>query len=258
MQDDVPHNDLIDRLEQALDQRHLEDEQLHHKILVVLHRSVEYGRANRVLGDNPDNNACDEYVAQIITHYEKHHFLVTCLEKGETEAWALVMEKIQRWASGFLKRQGIHGNLRKSSVKECVTNAVLAYLSGVYHYDTDFDPWLCVLVQNVCLKYIKEQRHPNQIQQEEAISYEQSRFPIETLIDGGASHSQQLKDIRLMLLEAIEGLSSEARKELILLYYFHGYSFKEFASKTNRTLNAVYKLHFDAINELRENLDKPD
>lgn len=253
-----PPNKLAAQLEKALDRRQLSDTHLRQRLLVILNRSVEYGRANRVLGDDPDDTACDEYVRQVIAYYKKYHSLVTCLEKGDPDAWALVVKKIQGWANGFLKRQGIHGDLRQKSVKECVTNAALAYLSGVYHYDSDFDPWLCVLVQNVCRKYIKEQRHPNQIQEEEAVSLDKFDFSAETLADKEAGNSQKLDDLRLRLLNAIEGLSSEARKELIILHYFSGYSFKEIALKMNKSLNAVYKLHFDALNDLRGNLDEPD
>jgi DNA-directed RNA polymerase specialized sigma24 family protein len=59
-------------------------------------------------------------------------------------------------------------------------------------------------------------------------------------------------------LEAVEQLSSDARRELIIQLYFSDYSFKEIAEKLNKSLNATYKVHFDALNELRDILDEWD
>ena len=58
--------------------------------------------------------------------------------------------------------------------------------------------------------------------------------------------------LRLDLLADIDQLASEARKQIILLHYFEGYSLPQIASKLDKSDNAVYKLHFDALNNLRK------
>jgi RNA polymerase sigma factor (sigma-70 family) len=59
-------------------------------------------------------------------------------------------------------------------------------------------------------------------------------------------------DKRLDLLDAIDQLSSEDRRTIILLYYFEGKDFDEIAEVLDRTKNALYKLHFDALENLRK------
>jgi RNA polymerase sigma factor (sigma-70 family) len=155
------------------------------------------------------------------------------------------------WANGYLKNRKIDGPLRTKIVEESVPNAVLAFLSGVYHYDTEFDAWFCVLVQNVCRKYIKEQTRANLRLENEAVSINEVDYLLEQIADHKELDSRELRALRAELLEAIEWLSSESRKELFVLYYFEGFSFKEIAEKMGKSLNAIYKLHFDALAELR-------
>lgn len=249
------HDDLVACLEKALEQSKIKNSQLNQKIQTLLHRSVEYDRATRVLGEDPNDKACHEYVAQVAANYLECHEVVNRLERKDPEEWNLAVKKIYRWANGFMKQWHIHGPLRKQAVEECVPNAVLAFLTSTYHYDTEFDAWFCVLVQNVCRKYIKEQRHPNQTAEAEALSYDRFEFLLEVLADNEAIDSQRARELRAILLEAVEKLSSEGRKEIIIRHYFEGYSFKEIAKIMDRSLNAVYKLHFDALKELRDLLN---
>ena len=54
------------------------------------------------------------------------------------------------------------------------------------------------------------------------------------------------------LLSAVNKLNSEDRKRFIQLYYFEGLGFQEIAKILDRTTNALYKLHFDALENLRK------
>jgi RNA polymerase sigma factor (sigma-70 family) len=163
-----------------------------------------------------------------------------------------MIPKIRLWANGYLKNHDIGGPLRTKCVEECVPNAVLAFLSGVYHYDTEFDAWFCVLVQNVCRKHIKEQMRGSRVLEKEAVSVDQVGLMLERLADTNEMNSQRRRELRADLLDAAEKLSSEARQALIIGYYFSGFSFKQLSEKMNKSMTAVYKLHFDALKELRE------
>jgi RNA polymerase sigma factor (sigma-70 family) len=254
MAEDSDQIDLVERLEKSLQQRDLENAQLIQTVNSLLHRSVEYGRATRALGENPEEQKCREYVDNVIVFYQKYHSTITCLERQDPEIWTATINKIRMWANGYLKNQHIDGSLRTKSVEECVPNAVLAYLSSVYHYDTEFDAWFCVLVQNVCRKYIKDQMRNGRMLEKEALSIDEVDYLLEKLADDRELDSRRLKELRSELLEATKRLSSEARQQLIILYYFSGFSFKEIAQTMGKSMNAIYKLHFDALNELRGNL----
>jgi RNA polymerase sigma factor (sigma-70 family) len=254
MDNDLDDSDLAARLEKALNHRLPENTGQRRAIRTILNRSVEYGRAARVMGDDPDDDACGEYVDQVITCHEKFHKLLTCLEANDPEAWAILIRKIEYWATKYFKKHNIFGPLQAQCLNECVPNAVLAFLSSAYHYDSDFDAWFCVLVQNVCKRYIRDERRAAYAGPEKTLSLEEFTSLFEAPADNNEIDARRLLEMRQNLLEAVEKLSSEARKELIILHYFMDYSFKEIAGRMHRTLNATYKLHFDALNELRDNL----
>lgn len=256
MADQPEYSNIAACLERTLLHSEIQNTQLLQTISSLLHRSLESGRAQRVLGEDPDDETCYEYVEKVINHYQQYHALVICLERGETEAWSDMTKKMAGWANKYFMKHNIHGPLRKKCVEEAVPNAVLAYLTGTYHYDTDFDAWCCVLVQNVCRKYIHDQLHPNRTPPKNMISYDKFESMLEALADNNEINSQRQRELRSVLLDAIEQLSSEARRELIVRYYFLGFSFKEIAEKRNSTMTATYKMHFDALKELKEILDK--
>lgn len=243
------------RLEKALLRSELENQQLLKNVRALLHRSLEYGRAGRVLGSNPTDLECQQYVDAVTGYYQQHQVIVTCLEKRDEEAWTKTINKIRMWANSYLSNQQIDGPLRIKIVEECVPNAVLTFLSSIYHYDTEFDAWFCVLVQNVCKKYIKDQMRPAAMLEKEALSVDHSELLLERLADGKALDANRQRELRAELLEAIKKLSSTARQDLIIHYYFLNFSFKEIGAKLNKSMSAIYKLHHDAIKELRSIMD---
>lgn len=251
MAKDSKQSNLANRLEQTLLQSALEDKQLVRTINSLLHRSVEYGRASRVLGEAPTEPDCQEYIQQVIRFYQKHHVFVTCLERRDQAGWIMMIPKIRSWANSYLRNHHIDDPLRTKCIEECVPNAVLAFLGGVYHYDTEFDAWFCVLVQNVCRKYIKEQMRSNRVLEKEAVSVDQVGFMLEQLADVKELDSRKIRELRADLLEATKQLSSEARQGLIISYYFSGLSFKQISKEMDKSMSAIYKLHFDALKELR-------
>ncbi|MFZ0548082.1 MAG: sigma-70 family RNA polymerase sigma factor [Candidatus Promineifilaceae bacterium] len=250
MDEEPDHDSLAACLKKGLEQSNIEDPQLFQNIHTILYRSLEYGRAQRILGDDPDEDACREYVDQVITNYRACHSLVARLERSDPEAWNETIKKIHAWTNGYLRHRKIYGPLKEKCIEECVPNAVIAYLTGTYHYDVEFDAWFCVLVHNTCRKHIKEQLRSSRPPQKETISLDQLGYLLETLGDKREMDARRQRELRAALLTAVEQLSSEARRELIIRHYFLDHSFKEIAEEMDKTMNAVYKLHFDALNEL--------
>ena len=62
----------------------------------------------------------------------------------------------------------------------------------------------------------------------------------------------RVRELRQELVVALEQLSSAARRQLIVLHYFQGFTLPEIADKLGKTISATYKLHFDALAELRK------
>ena len=73
---------------------------------------------------------------------------------------------------------------------------------------------------------------------------------IEHLAGRSEAEGERRRKLQLELLDAIAQISSVARRRIITLHYFQGLSLPEIARKMGRSMNATYKLHFDALAEL--------
>lgn len=114
-------------------------------------------------------------------------------------------------------------------------------LTARFPYDTEVEAWACVLVQNVCRGYLRRERKvPDTL--DDAL--------IEHLSGLSQAEGEHRRKLQLELLDAIEQISSVDRRRIITLHYFQGLSLPEIARKMGRSMNATYKLHFDALAEL--------
>jgi RNA polymerase sigma factor (sigma-70 family) len=246
------NREVLGCLEDALKEREEENLQTVQRIRSLIHRGVEYGRTQKVLGNDPDKEACKEYVDDVFANYHLYHDLLVRLEQQEEEAWLMLYNKMRDWANAIFMGYKIDGPLRIDCVEDCVPNAVMVYLGSTYHYDSDFEAWLFVLLRNVCRKHIRNQVKSTSIPDKETVSMDGVTYLFEKLSDGKEGEAGRIKELGEELFAAVEELSSEARQQLILLRYIDEYTFVEIAEILDRSMSATYKLHFDSLNELRK------
>jgi len=185
-----------------------------------------------------------EYVERVAKCYERLGPYIDKAQKTkEQDVWESLFETLLAWASRILRRAGAHPDDLDQLAREYATAAAGRILTAHFPYDTEFEPWAYVLVRNVCREYRRrENRNLDSIDNEQI-----ARLP-----DPAQTDREQPHRLRLELLDAVQHLSSDARRHFIMLYYFQGYALSEIAQILNRSLSAIYKLHFDTLNELRK------
>ena len=80
----------------------------------------------------------------------------------------------------------------------------------------------------------------------------------EMLTDPDTESGRQIENrlgLARMLAGEIDGLPDN-RRTVIVQYYFEGKSFEEIAGMLDKTVNAVYQLHFHALKTLRDKMDR--
>ena len=209
----------------------------------ILLANLERGRVHYYLNGNGSAQV-QEYVGRVTDTYERlSPYLFKVQQARSTDVWMPLFEQIQRWVYNFLKRQS--GSL--SGLLDLTTDYAMAaserLLTAYFPYDTEFDAWACVLVQNVCREHLRRERKAPVVLDDELI---------ERLSGLSQAEGEHQRRLRIDLFEAIENLSSVSRRRLSSMYYFQGLSLPEIAHKMGRNMTATYKLHFDALTELRK------
>lgn len=209
----------------------------------ILIANLERGRIDHYLNGHAQAQLPD-YVWRVADHFDRLSPYIDQVQKTKSEdVWEPLFSTLCAWAYRIMSRTpASSGDVEQISL-ECAAAAAARMLTAHFPYDTEFDPWAFVLLRNVCREYLRrETRAPLSIHDESI-----STLPDLTHID-----RERLRGLRLDLLDAVQRLSSEARRQFVVRYYFQGYSLTEVARQLGRSMSAIYKLHFDALIELRK------
>jgi RNA polymerase sigma factor (sigma-70 family) len=162
--------------------------------------------------------------------------------------WEPLLERMRKWAYNFLKRTSYNVNMVTSdNAMDCAAEASITLLNAYFPYDVDLDPWMHVIVQHTCQKFIRKNKGP--------AAHEESLDDIQDFLDKirdpSSLDKERQRELLQILLEAMDKLN-ETRREIIELMYFQGLSPKEIAEKTGKSAGAIHSLHFNALRDLRK------
>jgi len=209
----------------------------------ILLANLERGRIEFYLNGHAQAQLYD-YVGRVADYYDRLSPYLRKIQKTKSQdVWEPLLADLRKWARGILQRTpGLSIDPNQLAL-EYAAMAAEKILTAYFPYDTEFAPWAYVLVRNVCRQQL---RHDNK----ESSSTDDDQ--IAQLPDLRHDDEARLRELRQELLAAATRLSSDARRQLIVLHYFQGYSLPEIAARLNKTLAATYKLHFDTLAELRK------
>jgi RNA polymerase sigma factor (sigma-70 family) len=218
------------------------------KIKPILSANLDRGRVQYFLAGDPDR--IHAYVRLVADNFTKlNPYLHQLQSEQDTEVWAPLYERMQTWAYNFLLRKNFPAGRDTCDLAvECATEAAIHLLHSHFPYDTGFDPWAHILVQNACRKFIQGSLKKSVVPQEKQVE----------LKDGLADPNNLSVEAQLLMTElgaeletALEQLS-EARRSLIRMLYFEGLEPQEAASRLGKSIGAVYSLNFNALHDLRK------
>lgn len=219
-----------------------------HKIKPILSANLDRGRVQYYLAGDPDRiHAYVRLVADTFT--ELAPYLHQLQSKQDPEVWVPLYERMQTWAYNFLLRKNFPaGRDTRDLAVECATEAAIHLLHSHFPYDTAFDPWAHILVQNACRKFIHNSLKKSRVPQEKQIELKDDLMDSNSL----AVEARLLMTELGAELESALGQLSEARRSLIRMLYFEGLEPQEVANRLGKSIGAVYSLHFNALHDLRK------
>lgn len=194
------------------------------------------------------------YVKRVEEHYDRWHQHVTRVQdEQDPEAWRELFTQFQKWAYNFLRRKEFSHDPQElmEHAQICATEAALTLLSTRFPYDVHFGRWSYTILQYMCLRHLSQQWNRQQQFQETMVSLDEYEDWIRNIANPQSSKQIGLNNLRRDLLNAIGRLNSKKRQKFLILYYFEQNSFAEIAEKMNTSKNSLYKLHSDALKELR-------
>lgn len=221
----------------------------------ILFTNLKKGRIHNFIDGSQTENSVAAYVCRVADNYEANHAYVAAVQQARShDVWEPLYIQLQKWAYNYLKRSrfpaqpNVHE--RQEHAQICAHEAAASLLTAAFPYDTEFGRWAYVLLQNMSRQYMNRQINPRSV--ETAVELDAWEDWLNNIIDPEGETKQQQLMLRQDLNHALNQLSSDARRQFIKLYYFEHLTFPEIARRLDRKENALYKLHHDALKNLRK------
>ncbi|HNB54717.1 MAG TPA: RNA polymerase sigma factor [Anaerolineales bacterium] len=212
----------------------------------IIRTNLARGRIQSFLKDH-ENPTPRHYVLRVAEIYENlHPYLYELQTKRSNEVWQALYKRMYQRARRYFIYAGFpESKATQEIAEECAMEAAAQILTTYFPYDVDFAPWMYVLLRNVCHGALQKSTRVS----EKDIS-ELEELLTDSTIPFGRTLENSI-DLRKAFFHILEKLP-EARKQVILMHYFEGYSFSEIAEALGKTPNAVHQLHFYARRDLEK------
>jgi RNA polymerase sigma factor (sigma-70 family) len=214
----------------------------------ILLTNYAKGRVHKFTEGNPAK--IGNYIHKVAGIYLKYHdYLVKVQVDQDESVWEELFLKIQKYAQSYFIRKSFNPTQVKNELAFGQdSEAVLVIFKAQFPYDTDFDAWVKVIVQYCCLKYMRSLYANN----DSIPNIEDLENTISKMVREKNEEEKQVdKEEYSALCEAISKLKGQ-RKKIIVLRYIKNLSLEEIAEKLGKSMQAVYSLHFRALNDLRK------
>ncbi len=222
------------------------------KIRPILFTNLDRDRIQGFVDGKVDRTR--EYVWQVANVYVSlNGYLHQLQSEKRPRVWEPLFERMRTWAYNFLVRKGFTADeTTQDLATECATEAAVNILGAHFPYDTEFDSWAHVIVQNACRKFIRTGMKKSAIPEESIIELDDE---LASLNDPPIENRQSAQEPVTDLREALVQLSN-SRRQVLELIYFEGLPPEEVAQKMGKSVGAIYSLQFNAIQDLRKILSK--
>ena len=241
-----PSERLIDEALDSLAQTHGAD--LARQLKPILLANLDRGRIHRAW----DGRAASlhEYVGRVAQSFlSLQAYLHQLQVERATAAWEPLYVHMQTWAYNFFLRNNFTADeSTRARAIECAHDAALHLLDAHFPYDTDFNAWAHVLVQNTCRKYIHKSLKKSAVPEEKQVELTEDLAAPDELQLEAQLYGHELSTG----LEAALAQLSDARRSVIQMIYLEGLEPEEVSQKLGKSVGAVYSLQFHALRDLRK------
>jgi RNA polymerase sigma factor (sigma-70 family) len=214
----------------------------------ILYTNLDRGRVEGFT----EHCSVGNYVKRVAYYYIRMNSYIAKIqvEKAE-EVWADVFKNLQDWAYNFLLRKNFDANSSTRDVAdECAVAAATRIIEAHFPYDTDFEPWAHVIVMNTCRKFFRDATKKSIVPPQNIIELDEALASMDDSVEVSRTHLEDKSD----LSQAIAQLS-DARRQVIELYYLDELPLPEIAKIMGKSVGAIHSLHFNALQDLRKVLE---
>ena len=227
-------------------------EELIRQIRPILYTNLDRGRVTYFTNGN--TALIPAYLSLVLENYTVLHEYIHRLQiERNTEAWEPLFQRMQTWAYNFFLRKNFStDHTTEEAAIECATEAAITLLHAHFPYDTEFDPWAHMIVQNTCRKFMTRALKKSVVPPENKVDLNENQVdPDEVLLESQALRRESIAGLESMLSQL-----SEARRRVIEYIYFQDMAPEEVARILNKSVGAIYSLQFQALRDLRKILHK--
>lgn len=220
----------------------------------IVQANIKQGRLDKFLANGTVASE-EEYIRLVVRHYKRDGDYVWAVQNTNSpDIWEPLFKQLRAWAFIALGRRNfLSFNERQQHAKQCAIDAAMTIRARRFPYDAYFQAWAHVVVTFVCANHVRKARSGRSVPIEAQISLDAwdgwSRVSEDPLAEAARRRVEQQYD----LMQHITDLS-EAQQRFVLLYYFEDRDYDEIAELMGRSKNALYKLNFDALANLRKKL----
>lgn len=216
------------------------------QIKPVLLTNLDRGRIHGAIADDPDR--LQAYVGLVAeTFIALNRYLHQLQIEQSSEAWEPLFERMQTWAYNFFLRKGFLAdeNTREIAI-ECASDAAFNLLRAHFPYDTEFDAWAHIIVQNACRKFIHKNLKKSIVPEDKKVELDED-LPDPSLLELALLQ----KEFGEQLEQALAQLT-EARRTVIQAIYLDSLEPVEIARRMGKSVGAIYGLQFHGLEDLRK------
>lgn len=211
----------------------------------IVNENIRKGRAEKWM--NTSRQSLADYVLRVADFWEEYGEYLVQLQVDKLDVvWEPLYINLQKWAYRyFLRKSFVPGDETTELSRACAGEAATTLLAIPFPYDVAFDAWACRVLYNVCNHKIRETLKQSQIPTGHLVPFMESLFYPE---QAGTSP----EDLRLDMLYAVDQLSVESWKQVIVYRYYYNMKPADIADELGKSPSAVYNLQFKALAALRE------
>jgi len=227
-------------------------DKLTRQIKPILLANMDRGRLQYYVDGG--NRSVDSYVEMVADTFSRLNSYLHQLQiERNLDVLNPLFERMRTWAYNFFLRKSFSADETTQDIaSECASNAALTLLNAYFPYDTEFDAWAHIIVQNACRKYIANAFRKSVVPDKQRVELsEELVAPNDVLLE---MHALRKED-RAELEQALHQLS-EARRIVIRCIYFDEMTPDEIAQKMGKSMGAIYSLQFNALQDLRKILSR--
>lgn len=193
-----------------------------------------------------------DYVMQVSDIYTRLHPYIHELQVEKSEkALNDLLKKMDFWARSFLSRKGFEfSEATRQLARDICMDAAAAVVKAYFPYDTEFDPWAVVLLQNICRKQLRDAGRRASRSVRAAILHEDW---LERQLDPDALKVLIHVEARQDLLQAFQHLAHE-EQVVLQLHYFQELKPAEISARLGKRQSQIYTIKFQALKKLKKEL----